>query len=204
MTMPGLYSPGDLLQFYPCSIGGWSLSDPFPAMAANAEARTTFAMQCVELIKSYNFDGIDIDWEYPGYAPHSGTPEDTVNFNLLLDDIRAALDKLGTQTGRFYGLTAALPCGPSIIRNQDIAHVSSTLTELNLMTYDFFGSWNEVSGVNAPLYDQTDGPEYSVDGRWITRVQSNSNSIFTITNRCFFLVLEHPRLRQELDQGRRT
>ena len=68
------------------------------------------------------------DWEYPGYAPHAGTPEDTANFNLLLDDVRAALDGLGEETGQFYGLTAALPCGPSIIANMDIAHVSKLVS----------------------------------------------------------------------------
>lgn len=70
-------------------------------MAANAKARKNFADNCVKLIKEYNFDGIDLDWEYPGYADHSGTPDDTVNFNLLLDDVRAALDELGEETGRF-------------------------------------------------------------------------------------------------------
>ena len=98
------------------------------------------------------------------YEPHSGTPDDTVNFNLLLDDVRAALDALEEETGQYYGLTAALPCGPSIIANQDIAHVGKRLTELNLMTYDFHGSWNEKTGVNAPLYDQEDSPEFSVHG----------------------------------------
>ena len=68
-------------------------------------------------------------WEYPGYDPHSGTPADTVNFNLLLDDVRAALDELGDETGRFYGLTAALPCGPSIIDNLDIAHVGALVSQ---------------------------------------------------------------------------
>eukprot|EP00804_Cyclotella_cryptica_P012777 CCRYP_010560-RD/>CCRYP_010560-RD protein AED:0.28 eAED:0.28 QI:394/1/1/1/0.91/0.84/13/21/1008 len=150
-------------EVYP-SIGGWSLSDPFPAMAANPTARKNFAQQCVALIKNYNFDGIDIDWEYPGYEEHSGTPDDTENFNLLLDDLRSALDELESQTGIYYGLTAALPCGPSIIDNQDIAHVSSVLTELNLMTYDFHGTWNNKTGVNAPLYDQEGSPEMSVDG----------------------------------------
>ena len=55
------------VEVYP-SIGGWSLSDPFPAMATNPEARKRFASQCVDLIKNYNFDGIDLDWEYPGYV----------------------------------------------------------------------------------------------------------------------------------------
>ena len=33
-----------------------------------------------------------------------------MNYNLFLQDIRDALDELGARTGRFYGLTAALPC----------------------------------------------------------------------------------------------
>ena len=46
-------------EVYP-SLGGWSLSDPFPVMAASETARARFASQCVELIKNYNFDGIDL------------------------------------------------------------------------------------------------------------------------------------------------
>ena len=34
------------------------------------------------------------------------------------------------------------------------------LTELNLMTYDFHGTWNEKTGVNAPLYDQTNSSRF--------------------------------------------
>ena len=59
------------------SIGGWTLSDNFPAIAANPELREHFAQQCVDLISAYGFDGIDIDWEYPGYKEHSGTPADS-------------------------------------------------------------------------------------------------------------------------------
>ena len=124
---------------YP-SIGGWTLSDDFPALAADPVARAKFANNCVELIKAYDFDGIDIDWEYPGYADHMGTPEDTVNYSLFLSEIKAALDGLGQTTGRSYGLTAALPCGPNNIQNIQVDVVSGLLDELNLMTYDFHGS----------------------------------------------------------------
>ncbi|KAL3809554.1 hypothetical protein ACHAXA_001828 [Cyclostephanos tholiformis] len=146
-------------EIYP-SIGGWTLSDAFPTMAADDSARANFAQNCVNLIVEYGFDGIDIDWEYPGYVDHSGTPQDRDNFNLLLSDVRSALDELGAQTGKFYGLTAALPCGPDHIANMDISHVSGTLSQLNLMSYDFHGAWSETTGTNAPLYDQGWGEAY--------------------------------------------
>lgn len=43
------------------------------------------------------------------FEEHSGTSNDKENFKLLLDEVRSKLDELGQQTGRFYGLTAALP-----------------------------------------------------------------------------------------------
>jgi len=99
-----------------------------------------FTLTCIfikkrRLIEEYDFDGIDLDWEYPGYASHSGKPEDTENFSLLLRDIRMELNELGAQMNRFYGLTAALPCGPSNIKNIDIHTAALYLTEFNLMSY---------------------------------------------------------------------
>jgi GH18 family chitinase len=48
------------------SIGGWSLSDNFPKVAANAVTRRNFAKNCVGLVREYGIDGIDVDWEFPG------------------------------------------------------------------------------------------------------------------------------------------
>ena len=88
-----------------------------------------------KLVEDYNFDGIDIDWEYPGYADHMGTPADKENYSLLLHDIRQELDSLGEANGRSYGLTAALPCSSSNIDNIEVETVAEYLTEFNLMTY---------------------------------------------------------------------
>lgn len=48
------------------SIGGWSMSKHFPEMAADPVKRATFISGCQNLINQYGFDGIDLDWEYPG------------------------------------------------------------------------------------------------------------------------------------------
>jgi chitinase len=133
-------------EIYP-SIGGWTLSKTFPAMAASATARTNFANQCVDMIQDYGFDGIDIDWEYPGYAEHNGTSRDKLHFSLLLEEVQSKLAALTRVTGQTYGLTAALPCGPSHLTNINVPRVARALTELNLMSYDFHGAWDATTGL---------------------------------------------------------
>lgn len=53
---------------------------------------------------------------------------------MLLKEVREKLDELGEKTGKFYGLSSALPCGTGHIANIDIATAATYLTELNLMT----------------------------------------------------------------------
>lgn len=85
---------------------------------------------------------------------HNGTPADTVNSTKLLQAIRDALDILGAQEGCHYGLSAALPCSPDKIENIEVENIKHILDELNLMSYDLHGAWDELTGTNAPMYDQ--------------------------------------------------
>ena len=71
------------------------------------------------MMVDYGFDGLDIDWEYPGGGGLEGNaarPEDTENFTLLLSELRTQLDAQGEQDGRAYLLTIAAPAGGSIAR----------------------------------------------------------------------------------------
>jgi len=71
------------------SIGGWT-SGRFSEMAADETNRLGFAKDCQKIVKEFDLDGIDIDWEYPtsNEAGISASPEDTDNFTLLMRDIR--------------------------------------------------------------------------------------------------------------------
>jgi chitinase len=135
------------------SIGGWTLSANFPPMAADAKARERFASESVRLIREYGFDGIDIDWEFPGYTDHKGTPADKQNYVLLMGAIQDSLTAYGKVTGRKYPLTAALPCS-NWFRDMgiDVPALLPILDGWNLMTYDLHGTWDKVAGHNSPMY----------------------------------------------------
>ena len=78
---------------------------------------------------------MSIDWEYPGYVDHSGTPNDKENYTKLLQAIRYRLDNLSRETGKSYGLTAALPCNPKHIDNIEVDKFTNILTEFNVSLY---------------------------------------------------------------------
>jgi GH18 family chitinase len=153
------------------SIGGWSLSKTFPKIAANDVTRQKFADECCRLIQKYKIDGVDIDWEYPGYAEHGGTPADKENFTKLISDIRQNLDDLTKKTYKTYLLTAAFGASASNMDNIDWAAVLPKLHSINLMTYDFSGIWSGEAGHNAPLFAPDDN---SADGA-VKRLIHNYN-----------------------------
>lgn len=134
------------------SLGGWDASDNFPVVASTAPSRTAFSRSCLETIRQYGFDGIDIDWEYPGFAEHHGTPADRVNFPLLLRELHDSLQALGKRSGTIPLLTAALPASKTQLSAVDMPVVCPLLDQVNLMTYDYHGTWENFSGHNSPLY----------------------------------------------------
>ena len=146
------------------SIGGWTLSDNFPAIAADPARCAHFASECVRVIKQFQFDGIDIDWEYPCYEEHSGRPEtDREGFTRLMRAIRDSIDAYGEKVGQDYLLTAAF--GAQDIRMQciDYQEITTFMDYVNMMTYDMNGTWSSEANHNSPLYSPEVGDQSSLD-----------------------------------------
>jgi chitinase len=143
------------------SVGGWTWSGNFSDAALTPASRALFATSCADFMETYGFDGIDIDWEYPGgggLASNTSRPEDTENFTLLLQALRSELDARGAAKGRYYVLTIAAPAGAAKIANIQVEQIHPLLDFINVMTYDFNGDFSPVSNFNAPLYASSGDP----------------------------------------------
>jgi chitinase len=140
------------------SIGGWSMCKHFPQMAADPVKRQRFIDDCKRLI-NMGFDGIDLDWEYPGpYAGmnFTGTQADYANFTTLVSAIRSAI-------GSSKLITAAFSADPVKLQGFQWSQLNNLMNYYNIMSYDFNGGWSNKAGHNAPLfnYDGAEAPTFN-------------------------------------------
>ncbi len=138
------------------SIGGWTLSDPFYDFV-DKKNRDTFVASVKKFLKTWKFyDGVDIDWEFPGgdgAAPNLGDPvKDGPAYIALMRELRAMLNELEAETGRTYELTSAIGVGHDKIEDVDYADAIQYMDYIFAMTYDFYGGWNNVPGHQTALY----------------------------------------------------
>jgi len=135
------------------SIGGWTWSGKFSDAVLTDTSRAAFAASAVDIVRKYDLDGVDIDWEYPGRPGLEGNvyrPEDKQNYTLMFRDLRHALDSIKQQTHKTYLLTTAVGGFTTFVDNTEMDKAQQYLDYINLMTYDFGG---EVAGHHTNLYN---------------------------------------------------
>ncbi|ALC44806.1 Cht2 [Drosophila busckii] len=142
------------------AIGGWNEgSKNYSTLVSNVEQRQYFAKQVSAFVRKYNFDGLDLDWEYP--TQRGGRPQDRENFVALTKDLREEFDNNGLL------LTSAIGAAKHVIdKAYDVRQISRYLDYLHIMCYDYHGSWDQKIGNNAPLTSSAVDPlsvQYSID-----------------------------------------
>jgi chitinase len=134
------------------SLGGWGWDEQFAAMTARPEAEDRYVGAVLALADRFDYDGLDLDWEYPD------TKEEVAGFERLARRLRRGLDAIGTREGRPMVLTMAAGANPGTLRWLDTAFLLETLDWVNVMTYDYAGDWTPYAGHNAPLFASTRVP----------------------------------------------
>ena len=133
------------------SVGGWGAGG-FSEAAADAEGREKFALTAVEIVKKYELDGLDIDWEYPciSTAGIAATDDDRENFTKLIKISREIMDK---ELGKDKMLTIAAGAGEYFINSTNMREVEKYLDYVQLMTYDLRGGYHIITGHHTNLLD---------------------------------------------------
>lgn len=147
------------------SVGGWG-TDGFSDAVATPSNRHTVVQNLIQYMQHYHFDGVDIDWEYPGdsTAGIKSSPDDAQHFLRFCQELRTALDDAATVTGhRRYWLTVATGASERLLNlmspTEQFTYVRY-VDFLNVMTYDMRGSWTSKASHHTNLL-----PYATPDGR---------------------------------------
>ncbi|KAI3088813.1 CAZyme family GH18 [Penicillium roqueforti] len=127
------------------ALGGWTFNDPGPTatifsdLAASETKQKIFFESLINFLSVHDFDGVDLDWEYPEADDRSGKPEDYKNFPTFMENLRKALDG----TGGRNTLSITLPASYWYLQHFDLKELAKHVSFFNIMSYDMHGIWDE-------------------------------------------------------------
>ena len=106
----------------------------------------------LEIVDGSDYDGIDLDWEYPD------NEAEVVGFERLVRRFRKELDEIGKKKGRPMIVTMAASSNPGTLKWLTKEFLMETMDWVNVMTYDFAGDWTSYAGHNSPLFASSKQP----------------------------------------------
>ncbi|EUC49054.1 glycoside hydrolase family 18 protein [Bipolaris oryzae ATCC 44560] len=156
------------------SIGGWTFSDNdtatqpvFGNIARTSDNRQKFANNLLKFMTGYGFDGVDLDWEYPGAPDRGGKEDDTKNYVELLKTLKSTF----RNSGQNLGLTFTAPSSFWYLRWFDLPGMMKHADWVNLMSYDLHGVWDSSNPIGAIVQAHTNLTEIQLAAELFWRVK---------------------------------
>ncbi|KAK3083195.1 hypothetical protein FSP39_016475 [Pinctada imbricata] len=140
------------------SVGGQNTKGLFEGKMDSSASIRQFADNIRIYLKDRNFDGVDIDWEYPAKFYKD-------RFTEFLRALREDFDQYAQEGHpRLLLSIAAAPGKDDIDSSYDVAQISRYVDFINVMAYDYYGQWSHSAGYNSPLY--TTDPSSTLSQNW--------------------------------------
>jgi GH18 family chitinase len=132
-------------------MGGGLQSGGYHAMASTQATRTIFINTLVDWCRTYGYDGVNIDWEYPG---DNNKNEDRENLTALIQEMRQAFTTAQSQLGKYLEISIDVHSSLYYATWVDFATIKNYVDWFGLMAYDYAGDWSYSihAAHNAPLF----------------------------------------------------
>lgn len=136
------------------ALGGWtdSSEDKYSRLVSDGASRRKFVASVISFLRRHNFQGLHLDWNYPKCWQSNcrkGPDSDKPNFTKLIQELRKEFNKESPP----LVLAAAISGYKEIIDvAYELAPLGRALDFMSVMTYDYHGSWEGVTGHVSPLY----------------------------------------------------
>ena len=101
-------------------------------VSSTAARRKAFADLVVTFLEEYDFDGIDLDWEFP--VMWQGTAADYVNYLLLCEALHLAFDVAG-KSDWLITIQASINTY-DLAEGYDMMAIATHIDWFNMMSYD--------------------------------------------------------------------
>ena len=133
------------------ALGGWtdSSGDKYSKLVNNPSKRANFVSKTVEMLKTRQFDGLSLEWQYPVCWQsncNSGNVEDKQGFSKLVKELKKAFVSEGL-------ILAVTVSGYTDIADKayDLNIIGKHVDIVNVMAYDYHGYWDGLTNHHSPL-----------------------------------------------------